>query len=140
MNYPIVHQLSETQIDDLVSLYANEFWSNRRTRDGVVKMLRNTDLLFAAVDGAGRVVAFCRVLTDFVYRAWVYDVIVSPAHRGEGLARLVLDAMLDHPKLKDVETIDLTCRPEMAAMYQKWGFVTDSSGTIRMRRKRSSAG
>jgi predicted GNAT family N-acyltransferase len=139
MGYRIVHQLTEKQIDELVTLYHNEFWSNQRTRGGVVKMLQNTNLIVAAIDDAGRLAAFCRVLTDFVYRATLYDVIVAPTRRGEGLGRLIMQAVVAHPKLKEVELIDLTCKPEMASMYEKWGFTTDLGGTISMRRRRSPA-
>jgi len=135
MSYRVVHQLSSSQVDDLVALYANEFWCNRRTRDDVLRMLRHTDLLVGVVDDSNRLVGFCRVLTDFVYRATLYDVIVHPARRGEGLGRLVLDAMMSHPRLRGVESTDLNCRPEMRAFYERWGFSGELKDTIRMRRR-----
>lgn len=135
MSYRIVHALTDRHVRDLVALYANEFWSDRRTEDGVRRMLRHTDLLVGVTDDADRLVAFCRVLTDFVYRATLYDVIVAPARRGEGLGKLVLDAALAHPRLAAVESIDLTCRPEMIPFYQRWGFTTDLKGTVCMRRR-----
>lgn len=137
MGYRVVHALSDRQIEDLVALYAGEFWCSHRTPADVRRMLGCTDLLVGVIDDADRLVAFCRVLTDFAYRATLFDVIVAPARRGEGLGKLVMDAMLSHPKLSSVESIDLSCRPEMTDFYRRWGFSTDLKGTHFMRRRRS---
>jgi predicted GNAT family N-acyltransferase len=135
MGYRVVHALSDRQIEDLVALYANEFWCSHRTLADVRRMLGHTDLIVGVIDDTDRLVAFCRVLTDFVYRATLFDVIVAPARRGEGLGKQLMDAMLSHPKLAGVESIDLSCRPEMTAFYEYWGFTTDLKGTLFMRRR-----
>lgn len=136
MAYTLVHALTGRQVDDLLGLYANEFWCAHRTRDRVVEMLRHTSLLVGAVDDAGRLVAFCRVLSDFQYRATLYDVIVHPSRRGEGLGAMVVEAILAHPKMSAVESVYLACKPEMVPFYERWGFNTDFGGTLWMRRKR----
>jgi GNAT superfamily N-acetyltransferase len=136
MAHRIVHVLSDRQVGDLVDLYANEFWSKRRGREDVTEMLRHTSLLAGVVDESGRLIAFARVLSDFVYRATLYDVIVAEIRRGEGLGRLVIDALLSHPRLARVELIDLTCLPDMQSMYEKWGFTAELGGTICLRRRR----
>lgn len=128
--------LTESQVDDLMALYAPEFWTGHRTRDDVVTMLRNSDVIVGVVRD-GRLVGFARVLTDFVYRATLYDVIVAPDARGAGVGRVVMDAVIHHPRLGRVESIDLSCRPDKIDLYRKWGFDTDLSGTLFMRRKRS---
>lgn len=136
-DYTIIHELSPGQLDDLMQLFAPEFWTSHRNRQDVARMIANTDLVFAAVDSDGHLVGFCRVMTDFVYRATLFDVIVSPQVRGEGVGKLLVDAVLNHPRLRDVEAIDLSCKPEMLPFYEKWGFSTDLSGTIFMRRRRA---
>lgn len=136
-DYSIIHELSAAQLDELMQLYAPEFWTLHRRREDVARMIANTDLIFAAVDRGGTLVGFCRVMTDFVYRATLFDVIVSPHVRGGGVGKLLIDAVVNHPKLRGVEAIDLSCKPEMAPFYEKWGFDTDLSGTIFMRRRRA---
>jgi len=49
-NYRIVETLTESQVSDLMDLYKNEFWSDKRTRDDVVKMLGSTDVIIGLVD------------------------------------------------------------------------------------------
>lgn len=122
MNYQIVNQLTEKQILELVELYKNEFWSNKRNYTGVAKMLEKSDIIVAFVDENKQLIAFARVLTDFVYRATIYDVIVKPTHRKMGLGAKLLEAVVNNANLKDVEVIALYCLPEMIDFYELWEF------------------
>ncbi|MEA5531071.1 GNAT family N-acetyltransferase [Dolichospermum sp. UHCC 0684] len=122
MNYQVVNQLDETQISELVELYKNEFWSHNRIYPGVVKMLAASDIIIALVNEEKELIAFCRVLTDFVYRGVLYDVIVKPSYRKMGFGAKLLDEVVNHPQLKEVENMALFCLPEMIPFYQQWGF------------------
>ena len=125
MNYQVINQLDETQISELVELYKNEFWSHKRTEEGVVKMLAASDIIIALVNEEKELIAFCRILTDFVYRGVLYDVIVKPSYRKIGFGAKLLDEVVNHPQLKEVENIALFCLPEMIPFYQRWGFSND---------------
>ncbi|KOP24799.1 GCN5 family acetyltransferase [Hapalosiphon sp. MRB220] len=125
MNYQVVEQLTEAQISDLLDLYKNEFWSHKRTRDQVEKMLAASDIVIGLVDECDRLVAFTRILTDFIYRATIYDVIVKPSHRNMGLGAKLMESVINHPKLNSVEVLALYCLPEMINFYQRWGFTVD---------------
>jgi predicted GNAT family N-acyltransferase len=125
MNYQVVNQLDETQISELVELYKNEFWSHNRTYPGVVKMLAASDIIIALVNEEKELIAFCRILTDFVYRGVLYDVIVKPSYRKMGFGAKLLDKVVNHPQLKEVENIALFCLPEMIPFYQRWGFTNE---------------
>jgi predicted GNAT family N-acyltransferase len=132
--YPIVETLTESQVSDLMDLYKNEFWSDKRTREDVVKMLASSDVIIGLVDECDRLIAFTRVITDFVYRAMVFDVIVKSAHRKMGLGAKLMDALVNHPELQAVETFSLTCLPNMIPFYKRWGF-TDDVGEIKFLRR-----
>jgi GNAT superfamily N-acetyltransferase len=132
--YRIVETLTESQVSDLMDLYKNEFWSDKRTRQDVEKMLASTDVIIGLVDECDRLIAFTRVITDFVYRAMVFDVIVKPAHRKMGLGAKLMDALVNHPELQAVETFALTCLPNMIPFYKRWGFTDDVGDSKFMRR------
>ncbi|MEA5576119.1 GNAT family N-acetyltransferase [Anabaena sp. UHCC 0451] len=134
MNYQIANQLTEKQIYELVELYKNEFWSKDRTFERVVKMLKASDLIIALVCDDEELIGFCRVLTDFVYRGTLYDVIIKPDYRKMGFGAKLLDAVINHPQLKEVENIALYCLPEMIPFYERWGFKNDVDGIKLMRR------
>lgn len=131
MTYKIIAKLNENQILELVELYKNEFWSKSRTYQQVVKMLKASDIIIGLVDDSEQLIGFTRVLTDFVYRATIYDVIIKPNYRNMGLGTKLLDAVINHPQLSAVENIALYCLPEMIPFYERWGF-TSNVGEIQL--------
>lgn len=116
-------------------MYQNEWWSRNRTLHDVRRVVEHSDLIFAFCDSeSGRLVAFTRVLTDFVYKAFIFDVIVARSHRDLGAGRMLLDAITSHPALLFVEHIELYCRDEMVPFYEKWGFTSALPALRFMRR------
>ena len=98
-------------------------------------MLAGTDLVLVLIDrGTDRLVGFTRALTDWRYRAYLYDVIVAPDWRGRGLGRVLVDAAL--ARLEGVETIELSCQPDMISFYRRWGFEHELGGSLLMRLRR----
>jgi GNAT superfamily N-acetyltransferase len=132
--YRIVESLTESHVSDLMDLYKNEFWCDKRKREDVVRMLAATDVILGLVDEGDRLIAFTRVITDFVYRAMIFDVIVKPTHRKTGLGAKLMDAVLNHPKLQTVESLSLGCLPQMIPFYERWGF-TDDVGEMKFMRR-----
>ncbi|MBW4642125.1 MAG: GNAT family N-acetyltransferase [Goleter apudmare HA4340-LM2] len=131
MTYKVVTQLTENQILELVDLFKNEFWSQKRLHRDVVKMLNASDILIGLVDENEQLIGFARVLTDFVYRATIYDVMIKSTHRQKGLGAQLFDAVINHPQLSEVEFVALYCLPEMMPFYQRWGF-TDEIGELHL--------
>ncbi|MBD0263840.1 MAG: GNAT family N-acetyltransferase [Tolypothrix sp. Co-bin9] len=127
MAYRIVSQLTENQISELLDLYKNEFWSNKRTHQDVVQMLVASDIIIALVDDNEKLIGFTRLLTDFVYRAIIFDVIIKPTHRNMKLSSKLMDAVVNHPQLKSIDWIALCCLPEMVPYYERWGFTSKFS-------------
>lgn len=125
MELSIIERLNDHAIDQLVELYGNEFWCNKRQHNDVARMLENTDIVIGVINETDDLVGFTRVLTDYVYKATLYDVIVHPKWRGNKIGRLLMDTILNHDKLRDVEHFDLNCLPKMYPFYKQWGFTTD---------------
>ncbi len=127
-SYRIVSELAEQQISELTDLYRNEFWSQNRTRQEVAKMLAASDIVIGLIDESDRLIGFTRVLTDFVYRAVIFDVIIKPTHRSQGLGKQLIDIIIHHPQLQSVEYLGLYCLPDMVPFYERWGFTTEHGG------------
>ena len=82
-------------------------------------MLRHTDIAVTAWNG-DLLIGFGRVLTDYVYRATIWDVIVDKAYQRHGVGSDIVQRILNHPRLKKVELFWLcTSRP---GFYEKLGF------------------
>jgi GNAT superfamily N-acetyltransferase len=104
-------------------LYSYGWWTQGRERRAVKRMLEGSDVIVGYCDpSSDRLVAFARVLTDFVYKALILDVIVAAAHRKSGLGRRLLDDLLEHPELREVLHFELYCLPNMLPFYERWGF------------------
>ena len=138
MDISVVTKLNDNQINQLVTLYSNEFWCNKRTQGDVKKMLENTDITLGVIDSRNDLVGFARVLTDFVYKATIYDLIVHPEWRNNKIGKLLMDEIINHPELSSIEHFDLNCLPEMYKFYEKWDFTTDPGEIGFMRRFNNS--
>ncbi|HVK98614.1 MAG TPA: GNAT family N-acetyltransferase [Dongiaceae bacterium] len=130
---PILNQLDDSLIPALHQLYQNEWWSKGRTLDETVRCVRGSSLVFACVE-EGQLIAFARVVTDFVFKAFVFDVIVAESARGTGLGERMIDAVLNHPQLTSVKHVELYCKPELVPFYQRWNFTTELGPIHLMRR------
>jgi ribosomal protein S18 acetylase RimI-like enzyme len=107
------------QPEQLLILFQQAPWAKGRTLNDARDMLRHTDVALCAWDG-DHLVGFGRVLTDFVYRATIWDVIVDEAYQKQGIGAEIVQRILHHPRLKKVELFWLcTRRP---GFYEKLGF------------------
>jgi ribosomal protein S18 acetylase RimI-like enzyme len=107
------------QPEQLLTLFQQAPWAKGRTLNDARDMLRHTDVALCAWDG-DHLVGFGRVLTDFVYRATIWDVIVDEAYQKQGIGAEIVQRILHHPRLKKVELFWLcTRRP---GFYEKLGF------------------
>jgi RimJ/RimL family protein N-acetyltransferase len=130
-----VYVLSPDQVDDLMRLFQREWWTARRERNEVVKMLDQSPLNFAYADKeTGELVAFARAITDYVYKALILDVIVDIEHRGEGLGALLIDTILKHPEIAAVRHVELYCREDLKPFYKRWGFHETAGAVCFLRR------
>jgi len=123
--FQFVNRLNDAQIEQLCALYQSEFWSRGRKLADVRRAVERSNVVCAFCDPDGRLVAFARVLTDFVYKAMIFDVVVAREYREIGLGRRLLDAILCHPALLFVEHIELYCLPDLIPFYKKQGFTAD---------------
>lgn len=123
----------EPHLSRLMALYEQCWWARGRARSDVERMLAASEHV-ALEDAEGTLVAFARVVTDYVYKALILDVVVDERLRGQRLGQRIVDALLDHPKLGDVRHFELYCMPDMVPFYERWGFETDPAGVRFMRR------
>lgn len=98
-------------------------------------MLKATDYYFSGWDGA-RLVAFARVLTDRIYRATLWDVIVDADYQGRGVGDGLMEIVLKHPVLARVEKFWLNTRDKQP-FYERFGFVASPQGMVRERGTRT---
>ena len=118
-----VEHLSDAQTVDVHRLVQQQWWGRQRTLDQVRTMVAHTSLIVALAEHAdGRIIGFCRALTDFAFRATIYDVMVDAAWQRQGVGRRLLETLCAHPRLADVNFLYLACEPDLFPFYEQWGF------------------
>lgn len=128
--------LNDTQVRELHQLYQNEWWTKGRTLDDVRRMLEHSDYIFALCEAqTSHLVAFARVLTDRVFKAFIFDVVVAPSHRGHRLGAGIVERILQHPDLASVKHFELYCLPELVPFYERWGFSPEVGGIVFLRKQ-----
>ena len=66
-------------------------------------------------------IGFCRVITDYVVFAYVMDVFITEEHRGKGYSSVLIENMMNEPKLKEVKIWRLATS-DAHFLYSKFGF------------------
>lgn len=68
---------------------------------------------------AGRQVGFARVISDAATFAYLADVFVLPAQRGQGIAKRLMEAVMAHPELQGLRRFMLatSTAPQLYAQY-----------------------
>lgn len=111
------------------------YWGDGRSDEGHRRAFENS-LCVAAFVG-GEQVGFARVITDYTYFAYMSDVMVWPEHRGLGVGKKLVQALLDHPGLATVSGWSLRTS-DAHDLYRKFGFEVSNDG-LYMRLSRQPA-
>ncbi|QRM40505.1 GNAT family N-acetyltransferase [Rhizobium rhizogenes] len=127
--------LDDHQVDQLVALFQDEWWTKGRTKADVVQALSSGGPVFAFIDPDGdELVAFARAMTDGVYKAMIFDIIVKSTWRNTGLGGLLMETVMNDPALIEIKHSELYCLEEMVPFYEKWGFTDHLPGLHFMRK------
>lgn len=98
---------------------SQSYWSPGIPRTVVERALRGS-LAFGAYANDQQV-GFARVITDRATFAYVADVFVIEEHRGRGVSKLLMQAMIDHPDLQGLRRWSLVTR-DAHGLYEQFGF------------------
>lgn len=111
------------------------YWAKGRSIVLVKKSIENS-LCFGVYDSYNKQVAFARIATDYVVFAWLMDVFVHEASKGKGIGKLLIDTIVTHPELKQVNGIGLRTN-DAHGLYEKYGFEKIENADNWMLRKKS---
>jgi GNAT superfamily N-acetyltransferase len=107
-------------VDLIHSFLKESYWAKAIPRDIVERCIRGA-LCFGAYDG-DRQVGFARVITDRATYAYIADVFVVESHRGQGISKQIMHAIVEHPDLQGLRRWSLATR-DAHGLYKQFGFV-----------------
>jgi GNAT superfamily N-acetyltransferase len=106
---------------ELIHKFLSEqsYWAPRIPREIVERSLANS-FCFGLFHESQQV-GFARFVTDRATFAWLGDVFVIDAHRGQGLGKWMVETLLTHPDLQGLRRILLGTR-DAHGLYAQYGF------------------
>lgn len=136
----VIYTFTEKQIRELHQLYKGEWWTGSRTFEDTKSCVEGSQICIGIVDDDEVLIGFVRVLTDYIFKALIFDVMVSEGSRNMGLGDRLMALVEDHPELTTVKHFELYCLPELSPFYQRHGFSADVGGIKLMRKVRALQG
>jgi GNAT superfamily N-acetyltransferase len=100
-------------------LSSEAYWSAGVPRGVVERAVANSINFGAYLDGEQ--VGYARVVTDRATFAWLCDVFVVPRHRGNGVSKMLMEAVVAHPDLSGLRNFLLATR-DAHGLYERYGF------------------
>ncbi|MEO8456778.1 MAG: GNAT family N-acetyltransferase [Chloroflexota bacterium] len=120
-DYTASDDASRVDVDYVHNFLTNSYWSPGIPRTVVERAIANS-LPFVLLDASGKQCGFARVISDRATYAYIADVFVDEAHRGHGLGKLLMRAVLSHPELQSLRRWMLATR-DAHGFYELFGFV-----------------
>jgi len=119
--YEISTDPSRLDVDAMHAYLTRSYWSPGIPRETVERAVRHS-LCFGVYERAGgRQVGLARVVTDHATFAYLCDVYVLEDHRGHGLGKRLIEAVMAHPALTGARRAMLATR-DAHGLYRKLGW------------------
>jgi GNAT superfamily N-acetyltransferase len=117
--YRITTDREQLDLDAIHAFLSRSFWAEGIPRETVATSIANS-LCFGLFDGANQV-GFARVVTDRATYGYLCDVYVLETHRGLGLGKWLIEAVMAHPDLQGLRRFQLVTR-DAHGLYSRHGF------------------
>ena len=129
----IINTFNDKQVRQLHALYQQEWWSAQRSLADTKRCIEGSQFCIGLIDDSGTLQGFARVLTDYIFKALIFDLIVTKPQRNTGIGNKVISTIKNHPQLQEVQHFELYCLPEIFSFYEKHGF-SGEVGDIKLMR------
>ena len=108
----------------------NTLWAKDRTISQIQKMLSNSNVIIT-LWSKNNLVGFGRATTDEVYRAVLWDIVVSKEVQRVGLGKVIVEELLKDKKINSVEKVYLMTT-DSQDFYKQLGFKVNINQSLMM--------
>ena len=127
MNIEIVSEFEGSNLDQIREVYQSVGWT-KHTNEIISKVFKASQVI-ALVYVNGRIVGIGRAMTDGVFNAAIYDVVVHRDFQGQGFAKRIMEFILN--QLSDVSCVHLISTTGNEEFYRKFGLKKIKTGMAR---------
>jgi GNAT superfamily N-acetyltransferase len=100
-------------------LSGESYWANGRSIDVVRRSIENS-ICFGVFKGNEQV-GFARIVSDCAVFAWILDLFILENYRGHGLSKLLMETIMGHPDLQNLQRWGLATE-DAHGLYEQYGF------------------
>lgn len=118
--YLISDEPARLDVDAVHAYLGRSYWAEDIPREIVDRALANS-LCVGIYAPSGEQVGLVRLVTDYATFAYVCDVYVLETHRGRGLSKAAMNAVMSHPRLQGLRRMQLVTQ-SAHGLYARYGF------------------
>tara|TARA_B100000579_G_scaffold275165_1_gene227365 strand:+ start:590 stop:1042 length:453 start_codon:yes stop_codon:yes gene_type:complete len=108
----------------------NTLWAKDRTIEQIKQMLSNSNVIITLWN-KNDLVGFGRATTDQVYRAVLWDIVVSKDVQRVGLGKIIVEELLKDKKINSAEKVYLMTT-DSKDFYKQLGFEVNTKQSLMM--------
>ena len=97
------------------------YWAKGRSLEDVKRSIANSLCFSLFYKTSNSQIGFARVATDYVVFAWIMDVFVTDEFKGKGYGKMLVNQILNHPDLQNVNGFGLRTN-DAHGLYRQFGF------------------
>jgi GNAT superfamily N-acetyltransferase len=128
--YKVSNDLTLADFDTIEAVLRTSYWAADRPREVIEATFRSpASIPFFVLDMSGvaagnppATVGFARVVTDRLTIGWLCDVMIHPDRRGDGLGKLLVGSILNHPDLYKPGVRLMLGTNDAHGLYEQFGF------------------
>jgi len=126
-DYLISDDSTRLDLKRICQLLANTYWADRRSVEAIATSIEKS--ISFGVYHADRQIGFARIVTDHSTFAWICDVTIDPAYRGQALGKWLVQTVISHPAAQ--VSLQLLRTKDAQTLYEQAGFVRQECLTRR---------
>ena len=122
MNYRIIEETSQINMDDVVRLLKTTYWAYKRSKEQIRVSMDNSSCYGICLNNEQKLIGFARVITDHATTWYLCDVVIDPEYQHQGLGKALVSYIASLPEYKGLRGFLFT--RDAHGLYEKYGFET----------------
>lgn len=131
--FTISFDKDQLQRDRIYEYLSRSYWSPNIRRDLVERQIDNSFCVGAYEKGTNLQIGFARLVTDYGRFAYLADVYVLEEYQGKGIAKAMVDGLINHECVSTVGHWTLATK-DAHTLYEKLGFEPADERYMMMRK------
>nr|WP_213017848.1 GNAT family N-acetyltransferase [Staphylococcus xylosus] len=124
VNIDYEYELDIKDVDELIQIYHDNDWAGHDQEKVITIFNTATHVIIAKYQG--KVIGFARAMSDGVFNAAIYDVMVDVAHQNQGIGQEIIRNILVY--LGELSCVHLVATTGYEGFYRQLGFKNLKTG------------